>query len=62
MCASTSRARRAARPVRWLAVLALLVAPLPGVGQELDPPDAGSIVVARVNGEALYSEDIEIVL
>lgn len=62
MCASTSRARRAARPVRWLATLALLAAPLPGVGQELDPPDAGSIVVARVNGEALYSEDIEIVL
>lgn len=62
MRTSPPRARRAARPVRWLSALALLAAPLPGVGQELDPPDAGSTVVARVNGEALYSEDIEIVL
>lgn len=62
MSTSPLRARRAARPVRWLAALALLTAPLAGAAQELDPPDAGSIVVARVNGEALYSEDIEIVL
>lgn len=62
MCASTSRARRAAPPVSCLAALVLLAAPPAALGQELDRGDAGSTVIARVNGEALYSEDIEIVL
>jgi parvulin-like peptidyl-prolyl isomerase len=41
---------------------AMLALPSSAAAQELPPADAGTAVIARVNGEALYSEDIEIVL
>jgi parvulin-like peptidyl-prolyl isomerase len=58
-------ARRTARSFTLTAAVALVIAWAPAVpAQELDPAEAeaGSTVVARVNGEALFSEDIEIVL